>query len=181
MTTMLEAVRSRLSHDSVVKPLYAGKDHTVALIGPCLAILVRLYPAEGLEYEAPRWLDALLEVRPEKGGLIIVFQTGVASWDKASFVRIEQAHHEYARGVAISAFVIEGNQIGDKILRTRLKLKAVYSNYPWAIDAFSYVGEGALFLARRLPGSPGNLGFALARGVEDLRAAYARVPPDELA
>jgi hypothetical protein len=179
MSTMLETVRSKLRRGSVVKPLYVGRDHAVARIGPCLTILARAYPAEGIEHEAPRWVDALLAARPQKGGLIVVMQTSTAPPDTAGLTRVLRAHQEYVRGVAVGAMVIEGTSLQDFLFRTSLTPRTSWPKYPYPVETCTYVGEGAVFVAQRLPLAPPDLALAIAKGVEDLRAVYPRVPPDE--
>jgi hypothetical protein len=152
--------------------LYAGEDHVAALVGSCLTLLVRSEPTSSVLQEAPRWVDALLQIYPHKGGVLVVAQANATPPSEISRKRINQAYLEYGRGVVAGAMVIEGNGFVAASLRSVVSLILLTSRYNYPLKTFSRVGEGARYLSSKLPPESSITAPVIASGVEELRVAY---------
>jgi hypothetical protein len=165
-------MRSRLARGSKVVLLYAGEDHAVGLVGPCLAIIARREPSPSIVHEVSRWVDSQLEAYPSKGGIIVVIQANAPPPSDVSRSRIDRAYTEYGRGAVAGAMVIEGRGFVAASIRSVLSVLMLTSKYHYPIKTFSNVADGAAFLAGRLPEASTAAAPFIAGGVEELRAAY---------
>ena len=172
---MLEAIRSSLASSSDVTALYAGEDHVTGLVGPCLVLIARREPDDGIVVEAPKWVDRLLAAHPKKGGLVVVVQASAPPPSDVARKRIDRAYGEYGRGVVAGAMVIEGRGFMAASIRSALSLMMLTSRYSYPIKTFATPREGAAFVCGRLPGGDFHAA-SLVAGIEQLRSAYeARV------
>jgi hypothetical protein len=153
-------------------PLYAGNDYCGALVGPVVVLIGRDRPGPLLPEHGRVWSKRAHAAYPQGSGFMIVLRSSAPPPSDETRARVSQFLEECSRTAVAGAIVIEGEGFVAASLRAFFGAFSLI-NYRFRLKVHSTPREAASPMMKRIGRTGAEEAEELARGIEELKEAYA--------